>query len=346
MRKLLISIFLIFLLTPKVFAMEFSPPEAPQVAEKYMPSESANFSKDLIYIIKQAIGDLQPTVTEAAGICLSIFSVVLLLSLLQNFSNSAKRVASVAGTVAISILLLKPAGIFIKLAAQTVTDLSEYGKLLLPVLAAALAAQGGTTTSASLYMGTALFDTLLSTIIVKLLIPILYIYLCLSIAGSALNEPALKSMKDFSKWLVTWCLKTILYIFTGYMSITGVVSGTTDATAMKATKLTISSAVPVVGGILSDASEAILVSAGVVKNAVGVYGLLAICAMFLGPFLQIGVQYLFLKATSAICSIFATKEITALIQDFSAAMGLLLAMIGTVCLLLMISSVCFLKGVT
>lgn len=345
MRKLITGILIILLLTTKVFAMEFTAPEAPQSAEKYMPGESTSFSKDLIYILKQAVADLQPSITETAGICLSVFSVVLLLSLLQNFSDSAKNISNVVGTVTISILLLKPAGALINLAVQTVTQLSEYGKLLLPVLATALAAQGGTTSSASLYIGTALFDTLLSTLIVKLLIPILYIFICLCIAGSAIKEPALKSMKDLSKWLVTWCLKTILYVFTGYMSITGVVSGTTDATAIKATKLTISGAVPVVGSILSDASEAILVSAGVMKNAAGVYGLLAVSAMFLSPFLRIGVQYLFLKATAAVCSIFGTKEITALIQDFSSAMGLLLAMTGTVCLLLLISTVCFLKGV-
>ena len=75
-------------------------------------------------------------------------------------------------------------------------------------------------------------------------------------------------------------MKIVLYAFTGYIGFTGVVSGTTDAMAMKAAKLTISGAVPVVGGILSDASEAVLVSAGIMKNAAGVYGILAVLAIF------------------------------------------------------------------
>ena len=103
--------------------------------------------------------------------------------------------------------------------------------------------------------------------------------------------------------------------------------------------------VPVIGGMLSDASEAILVSAGIVKGAVGLYGLLAVLAIWIQPFLQIGAQYLLLKLTAAICGVFGTKQASDLIQDFSTAMGFLLAMTGTMCLLLLISTVCFVKGV-
>ena len=88
-----------------------------------------------------------------------------------------------------------------------------------------------------------------------------------------------------------------------------------------------------------------LVSAGLAKNAAGVYGVLALLAVFLGPFLKIGVHYLIFKGTAAVCDVFGSKRITGVIQDFSTAMGLVLAMTGAVCLLLLISTVCFLKEV-
>jgi len=101
----------------------------------------------------------------------------------------------------------------------------------------------------------------------------------------------------------------------------------------------------VVGGILSDASESVLVSMGIAKNAVGIYGMLAALAVFMGPFVKVGAQYLLLKTSAGICSIFGNKNITALLDDFSAAMGLLLAMVAAGCLLVLISTVCFMKGV-
>ena len=143
---------------------------------------------------------------------------------------------------------------------------------------------------------------------------------------------------------MTWSLKTILYIFTGYLSITGVIAGTADAAAVKAAKITISGVVPVVGGILADASEAVIVGAGVMKNAVGVYGLLAVAAILITPFLQIGAQYLLLKLTAALCGVFGVKEASDLIEDFSAAMGVLLGMTGTVSFLMLISTICFMRG--
>ena len=145
--------------------------------------------------------------------------------------------------------------------------------------------------------------------------------------------------------ICVWGLKTILYVYTGYISITGVVSGTTDAGVLKAAKLTISGVVPVVGSILSDASEAVLVSAAAVKNAAGIYGMAAILAVWIGPFLKIGVHYLILKGLAAVCSVFGVKSATGLVGDFASVMGILLAMTGTVCLMLLISTVCFLKGV-
>ena len=115
---------------------------------------------------------------------------------------------------------------------------------------------------------------------------------------------------------------------------------------LKATKLTISGMVPVVGNIISDASEAVLVSTGIMKNAAGIYGLLAILAIWIGPFLQIGIQYLLLKLTSGICEMFTVKSISDLVNDFAAAMGLILAMTGSVCLMFLISTICFMKGVS
>lgn len=345
MRKLIFFACVLALLILPVSAMDYTAPEAPEDAQELMPVESESFGKDLWKVIISAVSKLQPEIAQAAKICLSLVAVVMLVSLLRTLPGNSAHIVEFVGTLAIAGLLLQRTNSMIHLAAETVTELSEYGKLLLPVMTAAMAAQGGTTASAALYAGTAAFDALLSRGIAKLLIPMVYMFLALAAANSATGEEMLKKLRDFIKWLVTWCLKMILYIFTGYMGITGVVSGTADAATVKAAKLTMSGMIPVVGGILSDASEAVIVSAGVMKSAVGVYGMVAVAAIWISPFLKIGVQYLLLKLTAALCEVFGIKRITDLIQAFSTAMGLLLGMTGAVCILLLISTVCFMKGV-
>ena len=346
MRKLLILLILLAFIPSTCYAMEFTAPQAPAEAEKFMPEDSASFGEDLWYVIKSAIAELYPSVAEAARTALSLFAVTLLISMVQSFSAAPKHIVRIAGAIAIGVLLMQPSNALVQLGAQTVQDISEYGKLLLPVMTGALAAQGGVTTSTVLYTATAFLNTFLTTVITKIIVPVLYVYIVFCVANSAIDNGVLKRFSSFLKQIMTWCLKVALYIFSGFLTITGVVSGAADASAVKATKLIISGSVPVVGKILSDASETILVSAGVMKSTAGVYGLIVIIAIFVGPFLQIGVQYLLLKITASVCGIFGAKQSVSLIEDFSGMVGILLAATGTICILLLVSTVCFMKGMT
>ena len=345
MRKVIIAIIIILCMVIPVSALDISPPSVPKSAADVMPNDPETFGEGLWQLIKAVIGKVQPSLTDAAGVCAGVVAAALLITLLQPMTGKGKKVAELVCTLSIGMILLRPSGSLIRLSIQTVEELTEYGKLLLPVMTAALAAQGGITISAALYTGTAVFNTFLGNLIAALLVPVIYIYLALAIANSAVGDDALKKIRDLIKWSASWILKAGLYLFTGYMSLTGVISGTADAAALKVTKTAISGAVPVIGGILSNASETVLISAGMVKNAAGVYGMLAVLALCLEPFVLIGVQYLLLKFIAAVCGVFATKQATELIADFSSAMGILLAATGTICLMLLISTVCFMKGV-
>ncbi len=340
---ILIAVFL-FLAVP-VSAMEFTAPVAPEDAQKFMPEDTESFGEGLWYIIKNAMGTVGPEIAEASAICLSLIAVVILFSIAGTFTKKASTTVRITGVVVIGLILLEPVNALIHLGVQAVTQTSEYGKMLIPVMTAALAAQGASTSSAVLCSATVFFNALLTSVINKLLVPMVYVYLCLSVANHAVGQEVLKAVQKFTKWLTTWTLKCILYVFTGYISITGVVSGAVDASAIKVAKLAISGVVPVVGSILSDASEAVLVGAGVMKSAAGVYGILTVIAVCVEPFLQIGIQYLMLKVSSGICGMLGGKQFSSLIEDISSGMGLILAMTGTVCLMLLISLVCFMRGI-
>lgn len=344
MRRILILSVLALILAGTVTGVEMTAPPVPPAAADRMPQETENFGQALLEIIGDAMTYFRPDLKEAVGSCMGVLAGVIALSMLSAFPGHRKGSSELAGAILTGSILLRSTNSMIALGADTVFQLSEYGKLLLPVMAGALAAQGGVTAAASVYTGTALFDAVLGSLIAKLLVPMIYLFLALAAGNAALGDPMLKKLRDGVKWSVSWCLKTILYVYTGYIGISGIVSGTTDAGLLKAAKLTISGAVPVVGGILSDASEAVLISAGTVKNAAGIYGMLAILAVWIGPFLKIGAHYLSLKALEIVCGVFDVKSMTGLISDFAAAMGLLLAMTGAVCLMLIISTICFMKG--
>ncbi len=345
MKRIIFVFLLLVCICVPVCGIEYEAPQAPEAAEPHMPPESRNFGQDLWYVIRSVVQQLQPDMAEAGRTCLFLIAAVLCVGLMRTHSTLSSSAVDLTGTISIAVLLLEPSRTMLRLGIETVTELSEYGKLLIPVLAGSMVAQGGTTTAGTLYTGSMIFLTFLNVLIRNVIVPMISIYFAACVACGVCNEQGVQRFRDMLKWAMTWSLKIILYVFTSYMGITGAISGSADATALKATKLAISGAVPVVGSIMADASDTILISAGVMKNAVGAYGMIAVIAVLAGPFLRCGVYYLLLKFTAAVCGMVGTKKNCELINDTAGTMGLVLAITGTVGLLLFVSVVCFMKGI-
>lgn len=346
MRRILLAVIFCCLLTIPVEAAGIVAPEVPDTGLDYMPGNTDSFGDGLLELGRNGVELFRNELNDTGAFCFRILAWAMLLTVLPMVCHRIQAITSLTGTVAMTSVVLQHTNTMIGYASSALREICEYGKLLCPVMTTALAAQGGITASSLLYGGTTAFIALLSTLVSNWLIPMLYLFLLFSVTHCGLGDEFLKRLAEAAKNGMGWILKTLLIIFTTYMSITGVISGTTDAAALKAAKVTISSVVPVIGGILSDASESVLVSMGVVKNAAGIYGILAVTALFLGPFVKLGLQYLLLKTTAAVCGLFADRKILALMESFSTAMGLLLAMVASGCVLVLVSTVCFMKGMS
>ena len=213
MRKILLFLLMLSLIVTPVSATEITAPTVPEAGENLMPESNA-FGEGLWEMMQKALTQIRPDLAEASKVCMAVIAAVLMVSILQSFSGAVKTVTEFAGTVAVAAVLLLSTNSMIRLGAETITELSAYGKLLLPVMTAALAAQGGISSSAALYTGTAVFDAVLSGLISGFLVPMVYLFLALAAANSAAGEDILKKMRDFVKWLMSWSLKTLLTVYT------------------------------------------------------------------------------------------------------------------------------------
>ena len=74
--------------------------------------------------------------------------------------------------------------------------------------------------------------------------------------------PAPDDGKILQKLRRRYSTHLLLLAFVGYLTASGAIAGSVDAAAVKTAKLAISRAIPVVGGILADASETVLAGAG------------------------------------------------------------------------------------
>ena len=272
-------------------------------------------------------------------------TVVILCQLAQSICEEKGRTAAaITGALAITACCGADLNTLIGLGRDTMDRLTNFNQLLLPVMCGAAAASGGAVGAGAIYTVTCFFSNLLLMAGNNLVIPVMYAYLGLALTDAAVQQERLKRLRELLGWLIEKGLKALVYLYTGLLTATGVLAGTADAAALKAAKLAISSAVPVVGGIISGAAETVLSSAGLLKSSIGTFGMLAIVSVFLFPFLQIGVSFLMLRITSALSDILGSCH-AGLLEAVSKLMGYLLAMIGSSALMSLLSCCCFLKAV-
>ena len=340
---ILILIIILSLFVSPVMAESFTAPDVPQNAAQWMPSSTDDFGSGLWEMLQKTTKLLRPALMEAVKTGVAVFACVMLVSVLGCAGEGISS-AELAGAVCISYSVIRSSKAMISLASETVASICEYSKLLLPVITAASAAQGGVTSATALHIGTAAFTSFLYSIISHILIPAVYFFLAAAIASCVLGEEMMKQMKEHLKKFSAWFLKSILAIYMSYISVTGIVTGTVDKAAQKTAKAAISTVVPVIGKSLAEASDALLISIGIAKNAVGIYGIFALLAIVLAPFLKIGANYLVLKGIAMLCSFPDSKRLSTLVADFSSAMGLLLGIVGSICVMSLIGAVSFMRG--
>lgn len=288
--------------------------------------------------------ELPGVLRRAVRSAVVLLTVVLLCALAGEVSGSLGApaeldVTALAGALAVTAASVADIHALIGLGREALDKMSQFSKVLLPTMTAAAAAAGAPSGAAARQLATMLFSDILLTLINSLLLPLVYLYVAACTAYAALGNEGLKRVGALLKWAVTSILTAVVLAFVGYLTVSGVIAGSADAVTLKAAKMTISGMVPVVGGILSDAAETVLAGAGILRGAVGVFGMLGVLAICVAPFLQLGVHYLVYKLTAALSATVAGGRMAGLIDTIGGAFGLVLGMTGASALLLLVSMV-------
>lgn len=140
----------------------------------------------------------------------------------------------------------------------------------------------------------------------------------------------LKRLAACVKWLITGSLRLLLTLFFFYITISGSVSHGMDArNGKRPPNLRSIRRCLLLGNILSGATDSVLAGAVVLKNSLGVFGMLCICAICLVPFLRIGVNYLAFKIGAAVLSPICPKLLSGLADGIADSIGMIFGMLGS-----------------
>ncbi len=310
-------------------------------AEDYGVSQDTGLEGGLSQLVVQGLEQLKALAGRSIATGVKLLAVVLVCGLAQSAAlpgqQEGVQAAELAGALAITALTMTDVAAMIGLGRETLRRMDDFAQALLPVMAALTAATGRVSGAAVGQGVTVLFSQLLLDAMDGLLIPLIDGYVAVSCAWAAVDSPGLKKLGELMKGAAALILTGLLLAFVGYLTASGAIAGSVDAAAVKTAKLAISRAIPVVGGILADASETVLAGAGVLRGTVGTAGMLVVLAICLTPFLHLGLHYLVYKAAAALCALIAQPRLSGLIDALGGAFGMVLGMTGAGALVLLVS---------
>ncbi|MDY3618511.1 stage III sporulation protein AE [Agathobaculum sp.] len=289
----------------------------------------ASFGK----LLDNLASDGQNALQSAVRSMVKVAVIVALTACARGFSaaagGGADAAVDMAGALGCGVVLLTDFSSVLAVCREALSQISVFSATLQPVLAAALSVGGCATTATVLQVATMLVFDLVIRLVTTLLVPAVCAYLAIIAVDAATSNGLLRGLADGVKSLTAGSLKLILTLFITYITVAGGVSGSVDRMALKTAKFAVSGAVPVVGGILSDATETMLTGAALLKNTVGVFGMLCVTAICLVPFLRAGACYLCYKAGAAVLSPLCSKSMEGLLGGIGTGFGLLLGMLST-----------------
>ena len=295
-------------------------------------------------ILEGARAELGENLKYAAG----LVAVAVFCSLAGTLSDSKsiQEYINIAGCCAAAAMIAGSVDSIINQSASALAQLSDCSKAAMPAVFTAAAACGAVVSASAKYAAACLAIDMMMSAAQNLIIPLIYAFTAISISGSIFDNPILRSAARITKWCATMLMTAITIVFSGYMTITGLIAGSTDAVAVKTARTVISTTLPVVGGILSDAASVVLAAASVIKNSVGVFALIAVCALCAAPFAALSVKLLVFRAAAAAADMLPGSRLSALINDVGTALGMLLGLVGCCGIMLFIAIMSGIKVVT
>lgn len=280
----------------------------------------------------------------------SLITIALLAALFTNLSTAFKN-SNVSETgyyityLLLFGLLISSFVIASSIASDTIGSILDFMRALVPTYFMSVAFTTGASTSMMYYEAALMLITLVDFFIIKIIIPMINFYLIITLANNLSKEDMLSKLADLFSTAISWLLKSLLAAVIGFNAIQGLIVPVADQVKRSAL-LKASEALPGVGDALGGAAQTIIGAGVLLKNAIGVAGLIVIIVISAVPFLKLlMITVVYKVGTAALQPISDKRFIECVNASAKSASMLLQAMfVGAVMFLLSITIVAVTTG--
>lgn len=205
----------------------------------------------------------------------------------------------------------------IRLAKDTIQNLVGFSSTLIPILIT-LMLTTGSITSAGLVQPILLFlINFIGNMITSVLLPLILIGTALGIISKVSDRVQIDKISKYFKTTTIWVLGIVLTLFVGILSLEGTLTSSVDGITAKTAKAAVSNFIPVVGKILGDAVDTVIGCSNILKNAVGLVGVIVVIGICIIPIIKLAIlMWAYYIASAIIEPIADTKVISLLSRNW------------------------------
>ena len=299
-------------------------------------------------IVQKIINIFGKEIVSSIKVLVSILAIVLIHSVLKTVSDNLEssdisKIVYYVQYILIVTLVMKNFSEIIASITDTINNLVGFMNSLIPLLIVLTTYTGSIVTSGVVEPILLVIIEVIGNFIVKLILPTISIITALIIISKISDRIQISKLTSFLKSSIVWVLGIVLTVFVGVLSLEGTLTSSIDGITAKTAKAAVSSLIPVVGKILGDSVDSVLGCGLVLKNALGVFGVVLIIGICIGPMIKLSILSIIYSISSAIVEPMADEKIVKLLSEFSSVFKILLAILASVSVLLIIGTTLVIK---
>lgn len=278
----------------------------------------------------------------------TIMIIVIIHSVLKSLSEglenkSISKIVYYVQYILIVTVIMSNFAEIITMIKDSISNLVAFANSLIPVLMTLIISTGNIV-SASIMQPILIFlVTFIGNFLLNIVIPIVLVSTALGMVSKISDRIQLDRLSKFFKSAVVWGLGVILTLFVTLVSIEGNLGGSVDAVTSKTTKAAVSNFIPVVGKILGDAVDTVIGCTTILKNAVGIVGVVVIIGICIVPIIKLVLIMITYYIGSAMCQPIADEKIVKLLAQMGDTFKVMLAILASMSVLLIIGTTLVMK---
>lgn len=231
-------------------------------------------------------------VLYSGKLLVTIVLLAVFTMLLETMQNAFERgaVSKVAYAIAYMVLIILAVNSFrtaTSYAGEAISSMVQFMLSMVPLLLTLLAGTGGVVSAAVLHPLIVFMIHTIGTFIHLVVFPLLFFSAVLHLVSSITERYKVTHLANLLRNIAVGLLGIMLTVFLGVLSVQGATGAVTDGVAIRTAKFVTGNFVPVVGKMFSDATDTVMSASLLVKNAVGLAGVIILLFLCAFPALKV-----------------------------------------------------------